>query len=124
MIIVGCRPDRRLSSGDTHTVIEETRAGPVLRVRVNPGAARPSVRLAADRLLVAVKSPPEKGRATEDALRAVAEMLRVPRSAVALATGARSRDKRFLVIGYTASDLRKRIARALGEGAPESVDSP
>ncbi|HEX9696043.1 MAG TPA: DUF167 domain-containing protein [Actinomycetota bacterium] len=95
-------------------LIEETARGPVLRIRVTPRAKRAGVRMAAGRLAVGVRAPAEAGKATEEALRRVAELLGLPRSAVRLASGATSRDKRILVPGHTPFDLRKRIAEGLG----------
>lgn len=95
-------------------MIGQTKAGPVIRIRVTPHAARPGVRPAAGHLAVGVRSPAERGKATEEALRAVAALLGLPRSAVSLAGGATTRDKRVLVPGYDPSDLRKRIAVGLG----------
>jgi uncharacterized protein YggU (UPF0235/DUF167 family) len=67
-------------------------------IRVRPGAARPRVGGAYDgprgrALVVAVAARAVDGRATEAALRAVAEALEVPRRAVTLVSGATSRDK-------------------------------
>jgi uncharacterized protein len=67
-------------------------------IRVRPGAARPRVGGAYDgprgrALVVAVAARAVDGKATEAALRAVAEALEVPRRAVTLVSGAASRDK-------------------------------
>ena len=94
--------------------IEQTKAGPVIRIRVTPRSAKPGVRPGPGRLSVGVRSPAERGKATEEALRTVAELIDLPRSALELAGGATSRDKRVLVPGETLSDLRKRILRGLG----------
>ncbi|WP_422755343.1 DUF167 domain-containing protein [Micromonospora sp. WMMD708] len=75
-------------------------------VRVRPGASRPRVGGCfpgphGPALVVAVTAPAVDGRATEAARRALADALGVRPSAVALRTGAASRDKLFLVDGAT-----------------------
>ena len=63
-------------------------------IRVKPGSARTCV--AGDHrgaLVVAVSAPPVDGRATEAALRALAEELGVRRKDVTLVTGVTSRTK-------------------------------
>lgn len=73
-----------------------------IAVRVKPGASRTRVGGAHDgphgpALVIAVTAPAVDGRATEAARRALAEALGVRRSAVALRSGATSRDKLFTV---------------------------
>jgi uncharacterized protein YggU (UPF0235/DUF167 family) len=88
-------------------------------VRVKPGAGRAAVGGRYDgplgpALVVAVSAPPVDGRATEAARVALAEALGVRRRAVALRTGAASRDKLFVVADPPA-DLAARV-RALRDG--------
>jgi uncharacterized protein YggU (UPF0235/DUF167 family) len=71
-----------------------------IAVRVKPGAARARVGGChqgpyGPALVVAVAARPVDGRATESAMRAVAEALGVRHTAVGLRTGAASRDKLF-----------------------------
>ncbi len=73
-------------------------------IRVRPGSAHPRVGGAYDgprgrALVVAVAARAVDGKATEAALRAVAEALEVPRRAVTLVAGAASRDKLVAVAG-------------------------
>lgn len=89
-----------------------------IAVRVKPGAARAYVGGCHEgpygpALVVAVTAPAVDGRATEAALRAVADALGVRPSAVRLRSGAASRDK-LLDIGPDAAphDLDARV-RAL-----------
>jgi uncharacterized protein YggU (UPF0235/DUF167 family) len=77
-------------------------------IRVRPGAARPRVGGAYDgprgrALVVAVAARAVDGKATEAALRAVAQALGVPRRAVTLVAGASSRDKVVAVAGPPAA---------------------
>ncbi|MFI9640097.1 DUF167 domain-containing protein [Micromonospora sp. NPDC051925] len=71
-------------------------------VRVKPGVSRPRVGGCfagplGPALVIAVTAPAVDGRATEAARRALAGALGVRPAAVALRTGAASRDKLFLV---------------------------
>lgn len=63
---------------------------------------------------VGVGAPPERGRATEEARRAIGEWLGIPSSHVRLASGATSRSKRFAVSGMSADALRGAVAASLG----------
>ncbi len=65
-----------------------------LAIRVKPGSARTSVGgRYGDALVVAVTARAVDGKATEAALRAVADAFAVKRRDVTLVTGATSRDK-------------------------------
>jgi uncharacterized protein len=79
-------------------------AGVSVAVKVQPRARRSGVRGAVTgpdgpRLGIAVTAPPADGAANRAACAALAEALGVPASAVALAAGAASREKRLLVSG-------------------------
>jgi uncharacterized protein YggU (UPF0235/DUF167 family) len=91
----------------------------IVPVRVKPGASRTRVGGCHDgpngpSLVAAVQAPAVDGRATEAARRAVAEALGLPASAVALKSGAASRDKLFTVFDPP-QDLGHRVA-ALRDG--------
>ena len=82
-----------------------------LAIRVKPGAARARVGGSygdAGALVVAVTERAVDGRATAAALKAVARVLGVPRSAVTLLTGALSRDK-VLLVQDPPADLAARL---------------
>ena len=83
-----------------------------ITVRVTPRSARTAVESGPDGVVVRVRAAPEGGRATEEAARALAETLGVPRSRVRLRSGARSRTKTFDVDGLTSQDLQQRIHRS------------
>jgi len=94
----------------------------VVAVRVKPGSARARVGGRFNgpygpALVIAVHPPAAEGRATEAARQALAEALRVRRSAVSLRTGAASRDKLFVVDG-PADTLAVRL-RDLRDGKAE-----
>jgi uncharacterized protein len=72
--------------------------GRSVTVRVVPRPRRTSVEEGEDgTLTVRVRAAPEGGRATEEAARALAAHLGVPRTSVRLRAGATSRLKRFEV---------------------------
>ncbi len=63
-------------------------------------------------LVIRVASPPEKGKATDEARRALAAALAVPVSAVSLRSGPTSRRKTFVVEGILALETRGRLLAA------------
>jgi uncharacterized protein (TIGR00251 family) len=77
-------------------------------VRVRPGAGRTLVGGShGDALVVRVAAPAGDGRATEAALRALADAFGVRRSSVTLVTGATSRTKVVDVDGGSSDVLRR-----------------
>ncbi len=78
-------------------------------VRVRPRSGRVSVEATGEGVVVRVRASPEGGRATEEALRALADALGVPPSRVSLRTGARSRTKVFDVEGLTRAEIEVRL---------------
>jgi uncharacterized protein len=91
-------------------LIEETRAGPVIRVRAKPNASHDVVLgITGERLIVAVRANPEKGKANAAVLTTIAKWLGVSKSSLELLSGAGARDKRIAVTGLTAAELRARV---------------
>lgn len=91
-------------------------------IRVKPGSARPGVGgTQGDALVVRVCERAVDGRATEAALRAVAEALGARRRDVRLVSGATSRDKVVAVEVAAAPGAAERLAwlRAGPGGAPD-----
>jgi uncharacterized protein YggU (UPF0235/DUF167 family) len=87
--------------------------GVVVSLRLRP-RSRPGLDLTDAGLVVRVAAVPEKGRATEEGRRSLAEALEVPPSAVRLRSGATSRRKSYAVEGITAVEARQRLLRAAG----------
>lgn len=83
--------------------------GCTVTVRVVPRSPRTGVEAGDERVVVRVRAAPERGRATEEASRRLAEALRVASSRVALRSGARSREKVFSVAGLTAREATRRL---------------
>lgn len=85
-----------------------------IAVRVKPGSARTAVGgRYGDALVVAVTARAVDGKATEAALRALAEAFDVARREVSLVAGATSRDKVVEIAG-PAGELTGRRDRLLG----------
>jgi uncharacterized protein (TIGR00251 family) len=73
---------------------QPTCQGYLLRILVVPGARRTEVAgQHGDRLKVRVAAPPEKGRANQELLNFLADLLKVPRAALHLVLGGTSRAK-------------------------------
>ena len=88
--------------------------GTYLDVHVQPGARRPGVvGLHGDRLKVAVSAPAAGGRANQAVIEAVAELLGVKSSAVALVAGRTSRHKGLFITGLTVKEAVRRIGNAV-----------
>jgi uncharacterized protein len=101
---------------DLDAIVTDARGGAVIRVRVKPRSKRHGVLgVVGSELSVGVGSAPEDGRATAEALATLADWLGVPRARVTLASGVRSRSKRFLVARAQAAALRADIRRWLIE---------
>ena len=83
-----------------------------LTVRVVPRSGRTEVVLrASGEIVVRVRAAPDKGRATTEAGDALAAFIGIPRTAVSLRTGARSRSKVFSLEGVSDDDLRRALNR-------------
>jgi uncharacterized protein YggU (UPF0235/DUF167 family) len=88
--------------------VREQHGAVLVAVRVRP-RARPGLELTDGGLVIRVAAVPEKGRATEEARRALAAALGVAPSAVTLRSGAAARRKTFLVEGLSATEARARL---------------
>ena len=83
----------------------------IVAVQVRP-RSQPGLEVTEAGLVIRVAAPPEKGRATDHARRALAEALQVPHTAVSLRSGPTSRRKTFTVAGVTALEARSRLLDA------------
>lgn len=85
-------------------------SGVILPVQAQPKARKAGVvGLHNGRLKVAVTEPPDKGKANDALVRALAEFLGVRRSQVELLSGATSSLKSFRIEGITPSAMKDRI---------------
>jgi uncharacterized protein (TIGR00251 family) len=100
----------------TEPAIVPTSDGVLIRVHVQPRAARTEVvGRHGDAIKVRLKAPPVDGAANEELLRFVAERLHLARHAVVLARGATARAKTVAVHGRN----QEAVAAALGLPADE-----
>jgi uncharacterized protein YggU (UPF0235/DUF167 family) len=84
-------------------------------VRVIPRAGRTSFAgKRGDALLVRLAASPVDGAANDALIGFVAALLRCPRRAVSIVSGARARNKRLRVDGLTPVELDRRIAGLVG----------
>lgn len=85
--------------------------GVVVGARVRP-RSRPGLSESDGGLVISVAAPPEKGKANEEACRALAGALDLPPSAVVLRAGGKARRKVFEVAGLDPVAVRDRLLRA------------
>jgi uncharacterized protein (TIGR00251 family) len=86
-------------------------AGVILPVVAQPGSKRNAVLgERAGALRIAVTAPPDKGKANAAIQSVLAESLGCKTAQVALISGAASRQKRFLIRGIDADELRNRLS--------------
>jgi hypothetical protein len=82
-------------------------------VHARPKAKRAGVEgLREGALVVALRSPPDKGAANDELVETLASVLGLPKRQVRLVRGASSRQKTLAVTGLGAAELRARLARA------------
>ena len=101
-------------AADPLPVSIDARAGVSILVRVIPRAPRTEISgLRNGGLLVRLAAPPVDDAANDALLDFLARVLKCPRRAVQLASGARSRDKRVRVSGVSLADVDAAIRRLL-----------
>lgn len=101
-------------------MIESVADGVVIAVRVIPRAARSAVAgPRGDALLVRLAAPPVEGAANAELVEVLAAALSVPRRAIAIVSGDRSRQKRVRVAGIDVATARLRLTAATQPGKRE-----
>jgi uncharacterized protein (TIGR00251 family) len=78
-------------------------------VVVQPRASREGIALMGERLKISVNAPPVDGEANAAVIRALAEALHVPRSAIEIARGDTSRRKTVRIRGVTLAALLRSL---------------
>jgi uncharacterized protein len=92
--------------------VRDSGRGVTVGVRVRP-RSRPGLEAGEGGLVIRVAAAPEKGRATEEARRALAAALGVAAPAVSLRSGWAARRKVFEVAGVDAASVRQRLLAAV-----------
>ncbi len=91
-------------------MIQSTPGGVLLNVRVIPRAGRSGLAGTRDNaLLVRLNAPPVEGAANAELLDVLAEILDVPKRALTIVSGERSRSKRVKVSGVDTAAVERRI---------------
>jgi len=91
-------------------VLRPTNEGVLLSVRVVPRAARAGLAgIREDALLVRLNAAPVEGAANAELIDVLADVLGVPRRALSITVGERSRRKTVLIRGLSADEVASRI---------------
>jgi uncharacterized protein (TIGR00251 family) len=91
-------------------VIEETRTGVLIDVRVIPRAGKSGISGVRDNaVLVRLNAPPVEGAANAELIEVLAEAFDVPKRAVAIISGDKSRQKRVRIDGVTLAHAASRL---------------
>ena len=91
--------------------VRETAAGAVFRVRVVPRASRSGIAgIQDDALKLRIMAPPVEGKANEECIRLLAELLGVKKGQVTIIAGHASRTKTVAVEGLKADQVASLIA--------------
>jgi len=88
----------------------EIPSGTTFAVKVHPRAKKDAVAGEfGNALKLSLTAPPAEGRANEACRKFVANLLKVPRSSVTIASGKASREKVIRVTGLSAKELERRL---------------
>jgi uncharacterized protein len=90
--------------------IHDTPAGATFAVKVHPRARQNALTgELGDAFKLSLTAPPVEGRANEACIEFLANLLKVPRSSVTIASGRSSRRKVIRVSGVSADEVHKRL---------------
>lgn len=90
--------------------VYDTSAGASFAVKIHPRAKKNVITgELGDALKLDLTAPPIEGRANQACIEFFANLLKVPRSSVTIASGQTSRRKVIRVAGLSAEELRKRL---------------
>ena len=90
--------------------INESANGVSFAVRVHPKARRDAITgELGNALKLSLTAPPVDGRANDACIEFFAEILKVPKSSITIASGASSRNKVLHIAGLTAQYVRDRL---------------
>lgn len=90
--------------------IRDTSDGASFTVKVQPRARKSAITgEIGDALKLALTAPPVEGRANEACIEFFANLLKLPRSSISIASGQTSRRKVIRVLGLSAGEVRARL---------------
>lgn len=91
-------------------MIQSASGAIIISVRVIPRAGKSGVAgTRGDALLVRLHAPPVEGAANDELIQVIAAALSVPKRAVSIVSGERSRQKRVRVVGIDATTAASRL---------------
>jgi len=95
------------TTGDWNRILTDVPGGARLQVKVTPGAAKTKlIGPHGDCLKIAVAAPPEKGKANQELIRFLANVLNLPKRQMAVAAGETSHRKTIRIEGTGAETCR------------------
>jgi uncharacterized protein len=90
--------------------IHDTPGGATFAIKIHPRARKNAMTgKPGDALKLSLTAPPVEGRANEACIEFLANLLKVPRSSVTIASGLSSRRKVIRVSGVSAGEVQKRL---------------
>jgi uncharacterized protein (TIGR00251 family) len=88
--------------------IRQTGKGAVLEIRLAPRSSRCEIAGIQDgSLKMKITAPPVEGKANEECIRFLSDLLRIRKSAISIIAGEKSKNKTVLVTGMTAQEIEK-----------------
>ena len=90
--------------------IQDTPAGATFSIKIHPRARKNAITgELGDALKLSLTAPPLEGRANDACIEFFANLLKVPRSSVTIASGQKSRMKVIRIAGVSADELREKL---------------
>jgi uncharacterized protein (TIGR00251 family) len=97
-------------NGFLMVTIHNAPSGATFAVKVHPRAKKNAITgEVGDALKLSLTAPPIEGRANEACIEFLANLLKLPRSSVTIASGHSGRRKVIRVVGLSAAEVRDRI---------------
>ncbi len=92
--------------------IKETEDGIIIPAKIQPNSSKEKVMGEyAEKLKIAVTSPPEKGKANKAIVKALAKWLNIKTSDIQIVSGEKSKDKEIFVRNITEKDVYKLVSQ-------------
>ncbi len=92
--------------------IRETEDGIIIPAKVQPNSSKEKVMGEyAEKLKIAVTSPPEKGKANRAIVKVLAKWLNIKTSDIQIVSGEKSKDKEIFVRNITEKDVYKLVSQ-------------
>jgi len=92
------------------------------KVKVHPRARKNAITgMLGEVFKLSLTAPPAEGRANEACIEFFAELLKVPRSSITIASGQASRLKLIRVEGLSQAELQQRLASVTQAGLGETI---